>query len=75
MNKDDEMSIEQENGDNKQGDYAVARETDLTMTDLAGMVFVKRRRGEGDESIHFPLLSDDKGEGCKNLPYDSVVQT
>jgi hypothetical protein len=35
-------------------EHAVASEMDISRTDLAGLVFVKRRRREGEESIHFP---------------------
>ena len=33
---------------------AVPVENDITKTDLAGLIFVQRRRKEGQESIHFP---------------------
>jgi hypothetical protein len=43
----------------------------MTKTDLAGLVFVKRRRREGEESIHFPFASEDENEGSNKLPYVS----
>lgn len=49
----------------------VSRETDISQTELAGMVFVKHRRKEGEESIHFPNGGTD-GDGEANAPFLSL---
>ncbi|KAG7342110.1 hypothetical protein IV203_007202 [Nitzschia inconspicua] len=44
--------------------YAVPRETELCQTELSGMVFVKRKRNVGEESIHFPKAEVEGAEDC-----------
>jgi hypothetical protein len=47
--------------------YAVPRENAIGQTELAGMVFVKRKGKQGEESIHFPTPVGTSGD----LPFVS----
>jgi hypothetical protein len=69
-----DLRKQQRSPSNSKTEYAVSRENDVTQTELSGMVFLKRKRKEGQESIHFPKAGTEGSEtGAPYVSFEKIA--